>query len=76
MPLGSGTVVVVVDDAELAAKSTMNVASDAEDDVDDVVAAVLALMVVAVLVVPVGFKVSPVPVCTVTKAPGVTSDGL
>lgn len=74
MPLGSGT--VVVDDVELAAKSTMSVANDEEDDADDVVAVVLALMVVGVAVVPVGFKVSPVPVCTVTKAPGVTSDGL
>lgn len=81
MPLGSGTVVVVVvDDVELAANSTMSDVSndddvDVDDDVEDVNAEVLALEVV-VVVAPVGFKVSPVPVCTVTRAPGVTSDGL
>ena len=73
IPLGSGTVVVVVDvEVELAANSTM---IDIIDVVVDVYAEVPAFTVVAV-VATVGFKVSPVPVWTVTREPGVTSDGL
>jgi hypothetical protein len=75
MPLGSGIVVVVVDvDVELAASSTKKDA-DVPDPLVDVNAVVL-VFTVEVVVDTAGFNVSPVPVCTVTRAPGVTSDGL
>ena len=74
IPLGSGIVVVVVDEVELAASSTMREAIDPPEV--GVKAAVLVLSVVVVVVATLGFKVSPVPVWTVTNAPGVTSEGL
>lgn len=73
MPLGSGIVVVVVD-VELAASSTKKDAI-VPDPVVDVNAAVL-VFTVDVVVDTASFNVSPVPVWTVTNAPGVTSEGL
>lgn len=71
MPLGSGTVVVVeVDNEELAASSTINDANDGTEWYADV-----CVVVVDVVVDTVGLRVRPVPVCTVTNAPGVTSEG-
>jgi hypothetical protein len=72
MPLGSGTVVVVVVDVdvELAANSTINDVNDDEFNAE------VLVFTVDFVVDTVGFNVSPVPVWTVTRAPGVTSDGL
>ena len=73
MPLGSGIVVEVVDvDAELAANCTMNDAKAPDPDAgvnEEVLVFVLGVALAA------GFNVSPMPVCTVTSAPGVTSAG-
>jgi len=86
MPTGSGTVVVVVGLDEPAAIWTKNPPSvdvDGEDVDDEVVDGdhdeVAATGVVVTVVdggVVAALRVSPTPVWTVTRAPGVTSDGL
>ena len=71
--MGSGTVVVVVDeDAVELANLMKGVPADGVHD--DEVAVLVAEDDEAAAAL--GLSVSPVPVCTVTNAPGVTSDGL
>jgi hypothetical protein len=67
-------VVVVEVEVELAANSTVGVDAVLEPKVGVKVAALVVALVVALDAA--GFNVSPVPVCTVTNAPGVTSEGL
>lgn len=72
MPLGSG-IVVEETGGVFDVSRVVNDASVADDVVAEEEAPVVRVVVVAVTV---GFNVSPVPVCTVTNAPGVTSAGL
>jgi len=72
IPVGSGTVVVVTDDvaANVMTRGEIDDAGLRGFEVEEVLA------VEVVVVDTVALRVSPVPVCTVTSAPGVTSAGL